>query len=89
MRKSRFAEAQIIAILAKQERGVTTADVCRKHRLSTATFYNSKQTTAGWRLPLRVTCHRIFGPSAVGEWLPLGELQPYRAGGWNGCCSSA
>ena len=35
------------------------------------------------------TCHRIFGPSAVGQRLPLGELQPYRAGGGNGCCSSA
>ena len=35
------------------------------------------------------TCHRIFRPSAVGQWLPLGEFQPYRAGGGSGCCSSA
>ena len=47
MRKSRFAEAQIIAILAKQERGVTTADVCRKHGLSTATFYKFKAKYGG------------------------------------------
>ena len=35
------------------------------------------------------TCHGIFGPGAVGQSLPLGELQPYRAGGGKGCCSSA
>ena len=35
------------------------------------------------------TCHGIFGPGVVGQSLPLGELQPYRAGGGNGCCSSA
>ena len=29
MRKSRFAEEQVIAILAEQERGVPTVDVCR------------------------------------------------------------
>lgn len=42
MRKSRFTEEQIIAILAEQEPGVPTADVCRKHGLSTATFYKFK-----------------------------------------------
>ena len=36
MRKSRFTEEQIIAILAEQGSGVPTADVCRKHGLSTA-----------------------------------------------------
>lgn len=39
MRKSRFTEEQIIAILAEQERGMATAEVCRKHGVSEGTFY--------------------------------------------------
>ena len=39
MRKSKFTEEQIIAILAEQERGMSTADVCRRHGVSSATFY--------------------------------------------------
>ena len=38
MKRSRFSEEQIIAVLREQEAGVPTADVCRKHGISTATF---------------------------------------------------
>ena len=34
MRRSRFTEEQVIAILAEQERGTKTAEVCRKHGIS-------------------------------------------------------
>jgi putative transposase len=47
VKKSRFTEEQIIAILRKHEAGATTADVCRKHRVSTATFYKWKATYGG------------------------------------------
>jgi putative transposase len=47
MRKSRFTEEEIIAILAEQERGVPTADVCRKHGVSSATFYKWKAKFGG------------------------------------------
>ena len=42
MKRSRFSEEQIIAILREQEAGSTTADVCRKHGVSSATFYKWK-----------------------------------------------
>ena len=42
MKKSRFTEEQIFAILAEQERGMATAEVCRKHGISQGTFYKWK-----------------------------------------------
>jgi len=39
MRKSKFTEEQIIAILAEQERGMATEEVCWRHGVSSATFY--------------------------------------------------
>lgn len=47
MRKSRFTEGQIIALLAEQERGMATAEVCRRHGISTATFYKWKAKYGG------------------------------------------
>src|SRR5215510_9309786 len=42
MKPSRFTEEQIIGILREQEAGAATADVCRKHGISSATFYKWK-----------------------------------------------
>lgn len=47
MRRSRFTEEQIIAILAEQERGMATAEVCRRHGISSATFYKWKAKFGG------------------------------------------
>ena len=47
MKGSRFNEEQIIAILRDQEAGAKTADVCRKHGISSATFFNWKAKYGG------------------------------------------
>ena len=47
MKRSRFTEEQIIAILRDQEAGAKTADVCRRHGLSEATFYAWKAKFGG------------------------------------------
>ena len=47
MRKSRFTEEQIIAILTEQERGSPTAEVCRRHGISPGTFYKWKAKFGG------------------------------------------
>jgi putative transposase len=47
MKPSRFTEEQIIGILREQEVGAATADVCRKHGISSATFYKWKAKYGG------------------------------------------
>ena len=42
MRRGRFTEDQIIGVLRDHDAGVKTADLCRKHGISDATFYNWK-----------------------------------------------
>ena len=47
MKKSPYTEEQIIAILKQHEAGVKTADLCREHGISDATFYNWKAKYGG------------------------------------------
>ena len=47
MKKSRFTESQIIAILKETDAGVKVEDVCRKHGISSATYYNWKSKYGG------------------------------------------
>jgi putative transposase len=47
MKRKRHTEDQIIAILKEHEVGVKTADLCRKHGISEASFYNWKAKYGG------------------------------------------
>jgi len=47
MRKSKFTESQIMAILGEGEAGLPVAEVCRKHGVSNATYYQWKSKYAG------------------------------------------
>jgi len=47
MRRSRFSVEQVIGILKEQEAGAATADVCRRHGISSATFYKWKAKHGG------------------------------------------
>ena len=40
MKRSRYTEEQIGAILKQGDAGMKTADLCRQHEISEATFYN-------------------------------------------------
>lgn len=47
MRKSRFTESQIVAILSLQEKGQKVSDICREHGISQATFYQWQRKSGG------------------------------------------
>jgi putative transposase len=47
MKKSRFTEEQVLAILKEQDGGTKVADICRKHGITDATFHNWKNKYSG------------------------------------------
>jgi putative transposase len=47
MKKSRFTEDQIVGILKEQEAGMAVAELCRRHGVSSPTFYKWKAKYGG------------------------------------------
>lgn len=47
MKKSRFTETQIVSILGEVESGMKVNDVCRKHGISSSTYFKWKSKYGG------------------------------------------
>ncbi len=47
MKRSRFTETQIISILKEADAGAKVKDICRRHGISDATYYNWKSKYGG------------------------------------------
>lgn len=52
MKKSKYTDSQILAILKQNESGISVPDLCREHGMSTATFYKWRAKYGGMDVSL-------------------------------------
>ena len=64
MKRKRFTEEQIIAVLREHELGAKTSDLCRKHGINEATFYNWKSKFGGLDLSEAKRLKQLEGENA-------------------------
>ena len=48
MKRSKFTDEQILAIVKEGEAGRKVADLCRVHGITEQTYYRGRRSTAGW-----------------------------------------
>jgi putative transposase len=66
MKKSRFTESQIVAILKEGEAGVAVAQITRKHGISAATYYHWESKCSTTAAPTK-RCVPCIRPSTLPE----------------------
>jgi hypothetical protein len=81
MKKNRYTEEQIIGILKQHEAGVKTADLCREHGISAATFYGWKSKFGGLEVSAAVEGDGRREPSSEAAG---GGVEPARRGAEGG-----
>ena len=71
MKRSKFTEDQIIGILREQEAGAKTAELCRRHGISSATFYAWKAKFGGMDVsdPKRLLAESLLDQAALKDLL--------------------
>ena len=57
MRKSRYTDSQIMAIIKQNEQGVAVNELCREHGMSSAQFYKWRAKFGGMDV-LHILAHR-------------------------------
>ena len=72
MKRSKFTEEQIIGILREQEAGAKTAELCRRHGISSATFYAWKAKFGGMDVSGREAAEGARGGERPSEAAPGG-----------------
>jgi hypothetical protein len=88
VRKSRFSEDQIIAILKESEAGVETGELCRRHGIAKACFYRWKSKFGGLELSeaRRLRQYSKLGFSSP-DRLMIQRSKPFGLPTW-GCIST-
>ncbi len=61
MKRSRFTESQIVAVLKEGEAGMPVAELCRKHGISNATYCQWKSKYSGGRGVRATAITRVEG----------------------------